>query len=117
MSTDEYNHIKTQNSKLETIYNNFNEFLTTNDTYFEYYSKQYPFVQNANFWLLIIYAVAFFFFTYSFLLNSDLHKYIKVGILVIIIAYPFYITNIQNLMYKQYSFLRSIIRAEPYERE
>ena len=117
MSTDEYNHIKTQNSKLETIYNNFNEFLTTNDTYFEYYSHYESIIKNINFWLLIVYVVLFLTFSYFFLFNSNIHGFIKFCILVILIVYPFYITNFENLIYKQYSFLRSIIRSEPYERE
>ena len=120
MSTDkkdQYNEIKTQNNKLESIYNNFNEYLTTNDKYFEYYSHYDGMIKTINNWLLITYIIFFLTFSYFFLFNSNIHGVIKFCILVIIIIYPFYITNFVNFIYRQYTFLRSIIRVEPYERE
>jgi uncharacterized coiled-coil protein SlyX len=100
-----FNAIKIQNNALVDTYSNENQGNRTNDQRIYYQQEQMNFINNINLGLFIIYFILLLVCLYILYYKQSISIYIKLAILVGIVLYPFFIMDLEYLIYFLISFI------------
>jgi len=100
-----FNAIKIQNNAIIDTYSNTNQGNRTNDQRIYYQQEQMNFINNINLGLFVIYFILVSVCLYIIYYKQSITIYIKLAILVGIVLYPFFIMNLEYLIYFLISFI------------
>jgi uncharacterized coiled-coil protein SlyX len=100
-----YNSIKIQNNALIDTYSNTNQGNRTNDQRIYYQQEQMNFINNINLGLFVIYFILVSVCLYIIYYKQSITIYIKLAAFIGLVLYPFFIMNLEYLIYISISFI------------
>ncbi len=111
-----YTKYKKENAMLEYKLKNTTSDILTNDRK-SYYEEQG--IDTLKFWykiIFVLYAILVLaFIICCFMFNSNLNKFIKIGIVILLIIYPYFATQILNFQITKYKDLLSLLPSNAYK--
>jgi len=113
MSKIDYQNINYQNTKLLDSYNDIRNQITMNEKNTLKPSKLKIYYDNVNYYLLIIYYCLFIVFLY-FLYFIKINNYLKIGIILLILVYPFLVNEIKDALYPYSVYYFCLVLGIPY---
>jgi len=100
-----FNAIKIQNNALIDTYSNTNQGNRTNDQRIYYQQEQMNFINNINLGLFVIYFILVSVCLYIIYYKQSITIYIKLAAFIGLVLYPFFIMNLEYLIYFLISFI------------
>jgi len=100
-----FNAIKIQNNALIDTYSNTNQGNRTNDQRIYYQQEQMNFINNINLGLFVIYFILVSVCLYIIYYKQSITIYIKLAAFIGLVLYPFFIMNLEYLIYISISFI------------
>jgi uncharacterized protein YdcH (DUF465 family) len=109
-----YNSIVNQNNQLDTEIQQYKNNYSTDDQKVFYQSQQVDYLNIFNSYLFIIYYAFLIIFCYFLYYSNTMSKYMKIGILLLLILYPFSIMMIEKNIYNTIMYIFSFINGIAY---
>jgi hypothetical protein len=109
-----YNSIVNQNNQLDVEIQQYKNNYSTDDQKVFYQSQQVDYLNLFNSYLFIIYYAFLIIFCYFLYYSKTLSAYMRIGIVLLLILYPFFIMMIEKNIYNTVMYIFSIINGIAY---
>ena len=112
--TNLYNIMNQQNLAIAPTIQNTKDMYTTDDQKSQYQSMQTANLDTINIALYYVYFGLLIVVAYILIMKTTLNIYIRVGLGVLLLAYPFIINYIEQVLYIIYSFSQAVLNGNVY---
>jgi hypothetical protein len=109
-----YNSIVNQNKQLDAEIQNYKNNYSTDDQKVFYQSQQVDYLNLFNSYLFIIYYALFLVLCYFLYYSKTLSKYMRIGMVILILLYPFIIMTVEKNIFVVLMYIFAIINGNAY---
>jgi len=109
-----YNSVVNQNKQLDTVIQNYKNNYSTDDQKVYYQSQQVDILNKWNSYLFILYYALILILCYFLYYSNSVLIYMKIGIVLSLLLYPYFIMMIQQKTYDAIRYIFSIINGNVY---
>jgi hypothetical protein len=109
-----YNSIVNQNKQLDAEIQNYKNNYSTDDQKVFYQSQQVDYLNLFNSYLFIIYYALFLVLCYFLYYSKTLSKYMRIGMVILILLYPFIIMTVEKNIFVVLMYIFAVINGNAY---